>query len=173
MLPNAKALYNFAYHLTGNDADAEDLVQDTFMKAYRFITNYQVGTNPKAWLFKIMKNSFFNDYRKKSKNPVTVDFEDIVEHHNTKEESDISTYDLNEDIVNKMMGDEVTLALNSLSVDYKTVIILCDLEDFSYEEIAKIMDVPIGTIRSRLHRARNQLKASLSQYAQSMGFKNE
>jgi RNA polymerase sigma factor (sigma-70 family) len=171
LLPHAKALYNFAYHLTGSDADADDLVQETYMKAYRFIDNYQVGTNAKAWLFKIMKNGFINDYRKKVKAPTTVDYEEIV-HQHTKDDDDSSLYDLHEVLMDGMMGDEVTKAMNQLSDDYRTVIILCDLEEFSYEEIAKIMEVPIGTIRSRLHRARNQLKVVLANYAKSMGFKN-
>lgn len=171
LLPHADALYNFAYHLTYNEEDANDLVQETLMKGFRFIDLYQQGTNAKAWLFRILKNAFINEYRKKAKQPNKVDYEDIVAYQDADEEKGGVAFDLREDIFDGMMGDEITVALNSLPVDFKTVILLCDIEGFTYEEIAKIIDIPIGTVRSRLHRARNMLKESLKDYAEKMGYK--
>jgi len=171
MLPQIDALYNFAYHLTYNEADANDLVQETYLKAYRFISGYEVGTNAKAWLFRILKNGFINEYRKKSKAPNKVDYQEIVNFHAEENDTNYSSYlDLREEIFQGMMGDEMTNAINSLDVDFKTVILLCDLEGFKYDEIAKILDVPIGTVRSRLHRARNMLKDKLKEHAKTMGF---
>ncbi len=171
--PNADALYNFAFNLTYNEADANDLVQETYLKAYRFIDKYIEGTNAKAWLFKILKNAFINQYRKESKRPSKVDFEEIVSYQN-EEDSKYSGYiDLRQEIYQTMMGDEVTNAVNSLPVDFRSVILLCDIEGFTYEEIAKIIDIPIGTVRSRLHRARNMLKEKLKDYAESVGFKDK
>lgn len=171
LLPHADALFNFAYHLTYNEEDANDLVQETFMKAFRFMSLYEKGTNAKAWLFKILKNAFINEYRKKAKQPTKVDYEDIIAYQDADEDKGGVAYDLREDIFDGMMGDEITIALNRLPIDFKTVILLCDIEGFSYEEIAKIIDIPIGTVRSRLHRARNMLKESLKEYAASMGYK--
>jgi RNA polymerase sigma-70 factor (ECF subfamily) len=174
LLPHADALYNFAYHLTYSDADADDLVQETFMKAYRSIDSYHQGTNAKAWLFKILKNAFINEYRRKSKLPDTVNYEDyLAVDDNDDETATHSLVDIKEDVFAGMMGDEVSGALNSLPDDFRTVILLCDMEGFSYEEIAKIVDIPIGTVRSRLHRARNMLKDKLKDYASKMGFKSE
>ena len=171
LLPHADALYNFAYHLTYHEEDANDLVQETFMKAYRFIHSFDSGTNAKAWLFKILKNGFINDYRKKKKEPQKVDFEDVIAYQDADDESGVVGYNLGEDVFDGMLGDEITIALNRLPIDFKTVILLCDIEGFSYEEIAKIIDIPIGTVRSRLHRARNMLKESLKEYAEKMGYK--
>lgn len=168
-LPQIDALYNFAYHLTYNEEDANDLVQETYLKAYRFIDKYIEGTNAKAWLFKILKNAFINQYRKKSKQPTKVDYEEIVSYHDRDDEGG-SYLDLRHEIFQGMMGDEVTIALNSLPVDFKTVILLCDIEGFTYEEISKIVDIPIGTVRSRLHRARNMLKDKLKNYAEERGY---
>ncbi len=171
--PNVDALYNFAFNLTYSEADANDLVQETYLKAFRFIDKYIEGTNAKAWLFKILKNAFINQYRKESKRPSKVDFEDIVSYQN-EEDSKYSGYiDLRQEIYQTMMGDEVTNAVNALPVDFRAVILLCDIEGFTYEEIAKIIDIPIGTVRSRLHRARNMLKEKLKDYAESVGFKDK
>ncbi len=172
-MPQIDALFNFAYHLTYNEDDANDLVQETYMKAFRFIDKYIEGTNAKAWLFKILKNAFINQYRKRSKQPTKVDFEDIVSYHDQDDGTPQSYVDLRQEIFQGMMGDEITIAINSLPVDFKTVILLCDVEGFTYEEIAKIVDIPIGTVRSRLHRARNMLKEQLQTYATSLGYKDK
>ena len=170
LLPHVRALQTFAYHLTYNQEDADDLVQETYMKAYRFIDKYDEGTNAKAWLFKILKNAYINDYRKKVKQPTKVDYEEIVAYHDTDDDRISGYSDLREEIFLNMMGDEVTSAINSLPIDFRTVILLCDIEGFTYEEIASIIDVPIGTVRSRLFRARNLLKEKLTSYAQKLGF---
>ncbi len=170
LLPHVGALQTFAYHLTYNQEDADDLVQETYMKAYRFIDKYEKGTNAKAWLFKILKNAYINEYRKRVKQPTKVDFEDIVAFHDTDDDRVSGYSDLREEIFLHMMGDEVTSAINSLPLDFRTVILLCDIEGFTYEEIAAIIDVPIGTVRSRLFRARNLLKEKLTVYAQQHGY---
>ncbi|MBP8249342.1 MAG: sigma-70 family RNA polymerase sigma factor [Chitinophagales bacterium] len=172
-LPQMDALYNFAFHLTLDEDDANDLVQETFLKAYRFIDSYQQGTNAKAWLFKILKNGFINEYRKKTKQPSKVDYDEVASFHDTDDEGHVEYLDLRHELFQGMLGDEVTRALNQLPVDFKTIILLCDIEEFSYEEIAKIIDIPIGTVRSRLHRARNILKEKLREYAQKEGFKEK
>lgn len=174
LMPQIDALYNFAYHLTYNEADANDLVQEAYMKAYRFISSYEVGTNAKAWLFKILKNAFINQYRKKTKRPTQVDYQEVINFHAEENDTNYSSYlDLREEIFQGMMGDEITIAINSLDIPFRTVILLCDVEGFKYEEISKILDVPIGTVRSRLHRARNMLKEKLKAYAATLGYKDE
>lgn len=170
-LPHMDALFNFGYHLTYNEEDANDLVQETFMKAFRFVDSYEEGSNAKAWLFKILKNAFINEYRKKSKRPNKVDFEDIVNYHDSEDTDLAGTLDLRQEIFRDMIGDEVMTALNALPVDFRTVILLCDIEGFTYEEMARIIDIPIGTVRSRLHRARNMIKDKLKSYAQNLGYK--
>ncbi len=171
-LPHINSMYNFGYRLTLDRDDAKDLVQDTYLKSYRFIESFQKGTNAKAWLFRILKNSFINDYRKKSKEPSKVDYQEVEMYYNSEDVDRQITPDLRVESLKDMIGDEISNALNSLDVDFRTVIILCDLEGFKYEEMAKILDIPIGTVRSRLHRARNLLKEKLTQYAKSMGYKN-
>ena len=169
-LPQIDSMYNFAYRLTFDEDDAKDLVQETYLKAFRFIDSFQRGTNAKAWLFRILKNSFINDFRKKSKEPSKVDYQEVETYYNSDDVDASITTDLRVEAVQDMIGDEISNALNSLAVDFRTVIILCDLEGFTYEEMAKILDIPIGTVRSRLHRARNLLKDKLKSYAESMGY---
>ncbi len=164
------SMYNFAYRLTFDEDDAKDLVQDTYLKAFRFISSFEKGTNAKAWLFRILKNSFINDFRKKSKQPAKVDYQEVETFYNSEDVDSAITTDLRVDTVQDMLGDEISNALNSLDVDFRTVIILCDLEGFKYDEMAKILDIPIGTVRSRLHRARNLLKEKLNDYAKKMGY---
>jgi RNA polymerase sigma factor (sigma-70 family) len=171
-MPVINSMYNFAYRLTLDPDDAKDLLQDTYLKAFRFIDSFQKGTNAKAWLFRILKNSFINDYRKKSKEPSKVDYQEVESFYNSEDVDRQITPDLRVEALQDMIGDEISIALNSLDVDFRTVIILCDLEGFKYEEMAKILDIPIGTVRSRLHRARNLLKEKLSEYARKMGYKN-
>lgn len=171
-LPHINSMYNFGYRLTLDEDDAKDLVQDTYLKAFRFIESFQKGTNAKAWLFRILKNSFINDYRKKSKEPSKVDYQEVESYYNSDDVDRQITTDLRIESLQDMIGDEISNALNSLDVDFRTVIILCDLEGFKYDEMAKILDIPIGTVRSRLHRARNLLKDKLSVYAKKMGYKN-
>ena len=169
-MPHVDSMYNFAYRLTFDEDDAKDLVQDTYMKAYRFINSFQEGTNSKAWLYRILKNSFINDYRKKSKQPSKIDYQEVEQFYNSEDTPSNATVDLRMETTKDMIGDEISNALNSLAIDFRTVVILCDLEGFTYEEMAKILDIPIGTVRSRLHRARNLLREKLGAYAMSMGY---
>ena len=171
-LPHVEALKTFAYYLTYNDNDANDLVQETYMKAFRFAEKFDKGTNAKAWLFRILKNAYINDYRKKSKQPDRVDFEDVINYHKSDDVTDNKYLNLKEESIEEMMGDEITKAINSLPPEFRTVILLADIEDFSYKEISKIIGVPIGTVRSRLFRARNTLKDLLKKYAFSLGYKD-
>jgi RNA polymerase sigma factor (sigma-70 family) len=171
-MPHMDAMYNFALKLTADEDDAQDLVQDTCLKAYRFINSFEPGTYAKAWLFRILKNNFINDYRKKSRGPSKVEFEWVEQSISGEDEAAEPAYfaDLQAETVNDMLGDEITAALQSLPVDFRMIIILCDLEEFSYEEMAKILDIPIGTVRSRLHRARTLLKTKLVNYAKTKGY---
>lgn len=172
LLPNIDALHTFAYHLTFHEDDAKDLVQETFLKAYRALDSYKPGTNAKAWLFKILKNAYINQYRKKVRRPAQVDYEDYIGYQDREDQASVDFMDLREELFDNLIGDEVTSAVNSLPVDFRAVILLCDVEDFTYEEIAKIIDIPIGTVRSRLYRARNMLKEKLASYARRMGYED-
>lgn len=169
LIPQADALYNFAYSLVFEEARAQDLVQEAYLKAYRFIHSFEPGSNAKAWLFQILKNAFINEYRKKSRQPQKVDFEDYKDKNQLERQA--SSIDIGQDIYTHMIGDEITGALNSLPVDFRVAIILSDIEGFTYDEVAKISDIPIGTVRSRLFRARNLMKDQLREYAKEKGFK--
>jgi RNA polymerase sigma-70 factor (ECF subfamily) len=173
MLPHIKSLYHFAYRLTNNEDDANDLIQDTYLKCYRFLSSFERGSNAKAWLFRILKNSFINNYRKASKEPNKIDYEEAENYLNTGKSSYSDSIDLRDKIFRGLVGDEVSKALNMLPVDFRTVIILCDIEEFTYEEISKIINIPIGTVRSRLHRARKMLRDMLTDYALSLGYDTE
>ena len=169
-MPLLKSLYNFAYRLTLDEDDANDLVQDTYMKAFRFYDTFEQGTNSKAWLFRILKNSFINEYRRKAKQPGKVDYQTVEAYYNSDDVDELITPDLRVESVQDMIGDEISRALNSIDADFRLAIILCDIEGFTYEEMAKILDIPIGTVRSRLHRARQMLKEKLANYAQGLGY---
>jgi len=172
LFPHMEALKAFAYHLTYQEDDAEDLVQETYLKAHKFLDHYVLGTNAKAWLFKILKNAYINSYRKKVKMPSRVDMEDVM----AFKENEVVRSPGSEDLVSEQentLGDEVTLAMNSLSDEFREIIILSDIEDFSYEEIAEITGLPLGTVRSRLFRARNELKEKLRTYAENLGFEDK
>lgn len=170
-LPHIHSIFNFAYRITFDEDDAKDLVQDTFLKSFRFIDTFEKGTNAKAWLFRILKNSFINEFRKRAKEPVMVDYQDVETYYNNDDMNHMVSTSLQAEAIKEMMGDEVSIALNALDVDFRTVIILCDLEGFTYEEMALILDIPLGTVRSRLHRARKLLREKLKRYAISMGYK--
>lgn len=171
MMPYADALYRFAIKLTGDEDEAGDLLQETYLKACRYIDHFEPGSNAKAWLYRILKNSFINEYRRKKRTPQQVGYEDIVKGV-ARPTPDYMTYASRSDYWSKnLIGDEVSRAIQSLPVDYRVVVVLCDIEDFSYEEIANIVDIPVGTVRSRLHRGRKILREQLVEYAMSMGFK--
>jgi RNA polymerase sigma-70 factor (ECF subfamily) len=173
IVPHLDAMYNFALRLTSDPSNAEDLVQDTIVKAFRFFSSYEKGTNAKAWLFRILKNSYINNYRKQSKQPNQVDYDEVSEFYETIRADRTDTSDLEDKMFRELVDDDISQALEELPEDFRTVVLLCDVEDFTYEEIANMLDVPIGTIRSRLHRGRNLLKAQLKEYAQKRGYKED
>ncbi|MBM4178717.1 MAG: sigma-70 family RNA polymerase sigma factor [Ignavibacteria bacterium] len=169
-LPHMSALFSFAVRLTRDRDDAADLVQETYLKAFRFFDKFERGTNCKAWLFRILKNSYINRFRKTSKAPDTVEYDAIEEFYETIRDSSVETSVVEEQVIDNALDDEVAKAIESLPEEFRTVIILCDIESFTYEEIAEFIDCPIGTVRSRLHRARKLLAGSLAEYARKRGF---
>ena len=169
-VPHLSALYNYALRMTRDRDDAADLVQDTFMKAFRFFDSFEQGTNCKAWLFRILKNTYINTYRKTSKGPDTVEYDVVEEFYDTIKDSSVETSTLEQQLFEQALDDQVSEAIQRLPDDFRTVIILCDIEGFTYEEIAEFIDCPIGTVRSRLHRARKILAATLADYARERGF---
>lgn len=163
-------LYSSARYLTNNSDDADDLVQDTYLKAFRFWDKYEKGTNIRAWLFRIMKNSYINRYRKEVKEPNLVDFDEIQEFYTSLKVESSDDENLEKKIFSGILDDEVSNALDSLPPDFKTVVILCDIENLTYEEIAEFIDIPVGTVRSRLHRGRKMLQSKLYDYAKQKGY---
>jgi RNA polymerase sigma-70 factor, ECF subfamily len=170
-MPYLDGLYNTAYRMTRNREDAEDLVQETYFKAYKYYDKFEEGTNLKAWLFKILKNTFINNYRRKKLEPSTVDFAGIEEGFEKIVRSDSpAPRDPEADALANVLDEDVQAALESLPPDYRLVVILADLEDFSYKEIAKILDCPVGTVMSRLYRGRKLLESALLRYARQHGY---
>jgi len=168
-LAHTDMLYRYGVRLTGNDADADDLVQETYLKAYRFWDTYDQGTNIRAWLFRILKNSFINVYRKESREPDMVEYGELLQpasaHHiaaGANNPQDPAFTDL--------LDDDVAGAVSGLPEDFRTVVILFDIEGLTYEEIAHIVDCPLGTVRSRLHRSRKLLHSTLFEYARERGY---
>ncbi len=172
-IPHKSALFNFALKMTGDPDDADDLVQETMLKAFRFFDKFEQGTNCKAWLFRIMKNSFINDYRKNAKAPNKVDYDDIQNFYDTVKSSEVQLQHLVEDGFSTVFDDDITDALADLPQEFQTIVILSDIEGFTYEEIADFVACPVGTVRSRLHRARKMLYSKLYKYAKHKGFVEE
>ncbi len=169
-LPHADFLYNYALRMTYNRDDAQDLVQETYLKAFRFWESYEKGTNIRAWLFRIMKNAYINRYRKEKKEPETVEYQEVENFYNVIRSSTSENTDLQEAVFSNLMEDDVANAIAALPEDFRTVIILCDIEELTYEEVAAFVDCPIGTVRSRLHRGRKLLRAQLLDFARSRGY---
>jgi RNA polymerase sigma-70 factor (ECF subfamily) len=169
-LPHLNALYNFAYKMLGNKLDADDMIQETYLRAFRFFNSYEKGTNCKAWLFRIMKNVIINKYRKEQKEAANVDYDDVMNYISSIKSIQFDTDDFQQKLFSKLLDDEMTGALNSIHDDFKIVVILCDLEGLSYEEIAEFLHCPIGTVRSRLHRGRRLLQQKLFLYARQRGY---
>jgi RNA polymerase sigma-70 factor (ECF subfamily) len=169
-MPHMRVLFNYAYRNAGNKSDAEDLLQETYLRAYRFFDKYEKGTNCRAWLFKIMKNLFLNDCAKNKRYMGMIDYDDIENYFENIKSEHFNNMDIQEIVFSNSLDDDITVALNSLHNDFKTVIILCDLEGFSYEEISEFTHCPVGTVRSRIHRARKALGQKLCQYAKQKGF---
>jgi RNA polymerase sigma-70 factor (ECF subfamily) len=170
VLKHSSALKSFALKMTNDGDDAEDLVQDTLLKAFRFYDKFEKGTNAKAWLFQIMKNSFINNYRKNHREPDKVDYDDIQNFYETIKADEVKSKHSENDAFNNVLDDDIANALSILPDDFRTIVFLSDIEGYTYEEIADFMDCPIGTVRSRLHRARKMLYALLYQYAQNNGY---
>ncbi|MBI2556916.1 MAG: sigma-70 family RNA polymerase sigma factor [Planctomycetes bacterium] len=171
------SLYSMAIRLVFNKEEAEDLVQETYLKAYRFFDTFQKGTNIKAWLFKILRNTFINKYRKAVNLPGEVFYEDVESVNSNlsyKQESDsgelTDTLESKYNELGNLMEDDVKRAIDSLPIEYKEAILLSDVEELSYNDIAEITNVPIGTVKSRLNRGRKLLQKSLWEYAKDRGF---
>lgn len=168
-LPHMDALFNFALHTCGDREYAGDLLQETYLRAFRSFRTFELGTNCKAWLFQILKNTFYTNYRRdqyvtsiRSDFPGAGNSVDLLD-HTPAPPSEAAQID-------RMFGDEVSEALESLPETYRTAVILSDIEGFRYDEIARYVGCPVGTVRSRLHRGRSMLAAALRTYGQSQGY---
>jgi RNA polymerase sigma-70 factor, ECF subfamily len=169
-LPHMAILRAYAFHLTMNSEHAKDLLQDTYLKAYRFWGNFEKGTNIKSWLYCIMKNSYINLYRKEIKEPKKVEYQDYHLPYSTTQEISFDQKHLPEKTYNEIFGDEIARSIESLKDSFRNILILSDVEGHTYEEIANIVDCPVGTVRSRLYRGRSQLRKKLFNYAKKNGY---
>lgn len=162
-LPYREQLYKSALRMTRSVEDAEDLIQETYLKAYKYYSKFSEGTNFKAWLFKIMKNTFINSYRKKKLQPHSVDFDEIHEglEQSMLDRGENQSPDPEAEFIFGELDEEIRDALVELPHDYKMVILLADLQGFAYKEIAELLEVPVGTVMSRLYRGRKLLERAL------------
>ncbi len=168
-MPYMSALYAAAMRMTRNPADAEDLVQETYLRAYRGYAGFREGTNLKAWLYKILTNTFINQYRAKKRRPTEAAIDDRDDWLIYQRVGGLEAVDANVtpemEVLDRLPDQEVKAALESLPEQFRIAVILCDIEEFSYKEIAEILDVPIGTVMSRIHRGRKLLQKRLWDYA--------
>ena len=167
----APQLYSAALRMTRNASDAEDLVQETFLKAYRSFAGFQEGTNLRAWLFRILTNTYINVYRAKQRRPIETDLDDVEDLYMYRRIGALqsSARSAEDQMFDLFTDDEVKQSLEELPENFRLPVLLADVEGFSYKEIAEIMDVPIGTVMSRLHRGRKALQRSLHQFAVERG----
>ena len=167
------ALYTAALRMTRNASDAEDLVQETYLKAYRGYPSFAEGTNLKAWLYKILTNSYINSYRSKQRRPEQSDIEDVEDLYLYRRlgglEAASAGRSAEEEVLEHFTDDDVKAALESLPEQFRMAVLLSDVEGFSYKEIADITGVPIGTVMSRLHRGRKLLQKALHDYGLERG----
>ena len=159
------ALYSAALGMTRNESEAQDLVQDSYLRAYRFFDKFERGTDFKAWLFKILKNIYISKYNKESRKPRMVDFRSVESSGFSKAGATPEN-----EIFDELLDDDIAIAMDALSEEFRLVIILSDLQGFSYKEVAEILDCPIGTVMSRLHRGRRLLRNKLYKYAKKHGY---
>jgi RNA polymerase sigma-70 factor (ECF subfamily) len=171
-MPHLDALYNTALRLARNAQDAEDLVQETFLKAYRAYAQFTPGTNLKAWLFRILKNTFINEYRRRQAAPRETDFAAVEEAFESEiaPEAEGRIKNPEEEALEKAFDENVQRALDALPPDYRMAVLLADIEGFSYREVAEILEIPIGTVMSRLYRGRRLLEETMLRYARSRGY---
>ena len=162
VLPLLPHLYSAALRLTRNPADAEDLVQETYLRAYRGFSGFEEGTNLRAWMYRILTNTFINSYRKKQRQPVTVQ-DDEIEDWFLYDRLGASGVEASAEteVLDRLPDEEVQRALEALPEGFRMAVLLADIEGFSYKEIAEILDIPIGTVMSRLHRGRKALQKAL------------
>jgi len=166
-MPLLDSLYRTALRLTRNTADAEDLVQETFFKAYQGFDQFERGTSFKPWIFKILTNNFINQYRKRVKEPPQTSYEEMEDFSLFDQVSATSAKRLVDPetlVIQKLTVDKIKAAIENLPQEYRAVVTLADVEEFSYQEIADILDCPIGTVRSRLNRGRKLLQKALWEY---------
>lgn len=171
-MPFVDSLYNTAFRMTRNSEDAQDLVQEAYFKAYRHYDKFQEGTNFKAWLFKILKNSFINNYRKNQNRPLQTDFAEIEDAFESRVSDEVTDKIKNpeDEFLEDVLDEDVQKAMDGLPDDYRMAIVLADLEGFSYKEIAEILEVPLGTVMSRLYRGRKLLEKAMLEYARQHGY---
>ncbi|MCB0281729.1 MAG: sigma-70 family RNA polymerase sigma factor [Calditrichae bacterium] len=173
--PHIPSLLSTATRMARNQNDAEDLVQETMYKAYRALDQYQDNTNFRAWVFRILVNTFITAYRKAVKAPQRISYEDLEEFNLYKkmEPVDPAQVESKDDLLDNYFEDDVKTALENLPYQFRLVVLLCDVEGFSYNEIATIIDSPLGTVMSRLYRGRKLLQRLLWNYAKNKGYINE
>ncbi len=172
-LPFLDQLYSAAMRMTRNPQDAEDLVQETYAKAYASFHQFKEGTNLKAWLYRILTNTFINTYRKKQREPQPSMTEDVEDWQLARAEAHTSSglKSAEMEALERLPDSDVKDALSKLPDDFRLAVYLADVEGFPYKEIAEIMETPIGTVMSRLHRGRRQLRSMLADYAVERGMK--